>query len=611
MSFPKLTESMIRAGATAQSFQRGQAYYHDGAISNTTIQGNVLAGECAGTSAPYYSVHAKLDEGGIASSDCTCPYEFEGYCKHVVALLLTYIHHPKQFAIRAEPADLIADLDRDDLAALLIELMHDRPELSDRIEAALSTPQSKSKSKKTKRKKIDLEVYRRQITGILHSLDGMRMSEAYWQVGGLANELRDVQTSAMKFLDVGDAETALEILLMLADEAGHGIEFIDDSDGELGGFADELGQSLAEAILSIDWSKVAREKLVTRLKKMAAYLDDYGMEGGLELAIAAATTGWADDKSSATPDKLKTRRSRFAAEDDYDEEDEGEEDFDDEWDADDNAGRPYDYGTDLIEAKLNVLDRQGRTDEYLALAKQTQRHLRYALKLCDLDRVPEALKYALKHLASSEEAHQMAERLRSAKHIAESIAIGERGLELSGSKARLGEWLGAIEEAQGRTKQALDAWLAALPENPSLDSYKTIKRLAAARWTKLQPEAMKLIDKFYDKLPLAEVLLFEQEWDRVIDVAERRSVSYQVMETVADAVVTQRPQWVVQMSLKQAERLMIEVKSQNYPIAANWLKKAKKAYKQLGQLPEWQAYLDKTKEKYKRRPALQKQLRQL
>jgi hypothetical protein len=64
----------------------------------------------------------------------------------------------------------------------------------------------------------------------------MRMSEAYWHVGGLANQLREVQESAVKFLDAGDAETALEILLILLDEASRAIEYIDDSNGELGGY---------------------------------------------------------------------------------------------------------------------------------------------------------------------------------------------------------------------------------------------------------------------------------------------------------------------------------------------------------------------------------------
>jgi uncharacterized Zn finger protein len=56
MKLPKLTEAIIRAGADPKSFQRGQAYYAEGAVSNMTRQENVLSGDCAGTSAPYYRV---------------------------------------------------------------------------------------------------------------------------------------------------------------------------------------------------------------------------------------------------------------------------------------------------------------------------------------------------------------------------------------------------------------------------------------------------------------------------------------------------------------------------------------------------------------------------
>ncbi len=87
MSSPKLTESIIHAGASDQSYQRGYALWQDGAISNTVIQGNLLLGECEGTSAPYYDVRIELDEGGIRAVYCSCPYEFDGYCRHIVALL--------------------------------------------------------------------------------------------------------------------------------------------------------------------------------------------------------------------------------------------------------------------------------------------------------------------------------------------------------------------------------------------------------------------------------------------------------------------------------------------------------------------------------------------
>jgi uncharacterized Zn finger protein len=606
MALPKITESMIRAGAAPESFRRGEEYYRDGAISNTAIQGTLLSGECTGTYAPYYRVHVELDEAGIAEASCTCLYEYGGYCKHIVALLLAYLHGPKSFAARKAPAELLTDMDQDDLVAILTKLMQEQPELYDRIEALTSVS---SKSRK-KRKKLDIEVYRRHIIDIVHSLDGMRMSEAYWHVGDLANQLREVQQSAAKFLDAGDAETALEILLVLLEEASRGIEYIDDSNGELGGYVGDLGTALAEAILSLELSPVERTKLTGRLEKLIRYAGDYGMEGNLDIAIQAAKFGWDDTPEETTP----LRREAYKVDEDNEWDDSDE---DEDWDEEDTY-EPHEWGwpavarfADVTEAKLNVLDRQGRTEEYLALCKKEGRHLRYVLKLCDLRQVTDAVKYARKHLTSAEEIRQVAQRLRESRLVAEAIEIGEHGLKLKGPKAGLGEWLGPVEEAQGRTKQALAAWLAAFPEQPSLETYKTIKRLAGSGWGRLRPEVMAKLRKSYDKQVLAEVLLLEEEWDEAIKVAEGREVRYPIVETVADGVLPHRPDWVVKVSLKHAERLMTEPKSKNYPIAAAWLKRAKQAYKLLGKTDEWKNYLGETKEKYKRRPALQNQLAQL
>jgi uncharacterized Zn finger protein len=371
MALPKLTESMIRAGAEPESFRRGEEYYREGAVSNSAIQGTLLSGECAGTYAPYYRVQVELDEAGIAAASCTCLYEYGGYCKHIVALLLAYLHRPKSFAARKTPAELLADLDHDDLVAILTKLMQEQPELCDRIEALISIP---SRSRK-KRKKVDIEVYRRHILGTVHSLDGMRMSEAYWHVGDLANQLREVQQSAAKFLDAGEAETALEILLVLLEEASRAIEYIDDSNGELGSYVGELGTPLAEAILSVELSQIERAKLASRLEKLIRYAGDYGMEGNLYIAIQAAKFGWDD-----VPEETALLRRTGAIVEENDESFEG-----DDWDEE-TAFEIREWGwpgvagfDDLTEAKLNVLDRQGRTEDYLSLCKKEKRHLRYTL----------------------------------------------------------------------------------------------------------------------------------------------------------------------------------------------------------------------------------------
>ena len=233
-----------------------------------------MSGDCEGTQAPFYHVRVELDDVGIRSAECTCPYDFGGYCKHIVALLLVYVHRPKEFAARQAPADLLAELSRDDLLALMTKLLERQPDLYDWVQAAISVP-SKDKAKPPRHKKVDADVYRRQVRNILHSLDGMRASEAYWHVGGLTDQLGEVQEKAMQFLDHGDAETALAILLALIEEARNGIEYIDDSDGYLGGFMNGLGQPLAEVILSLGMSAVERAKLVQQLKKLDKHLSDY------------------------------------------------------------------------------------------------------------------------------------------------------------------------------------------------------------------------------------------------------------------------------------------------------------------------------------------------
>jgi uncharacterized Zn finger protein len=119
---------------------------------------------------------------------------------------------------------------------------------------------------------------------------------------------------------------------------------------------------------------------------------------------------------------------------------------------------------------------------------------------------------------------------------------------------------------------------------------------------------MKVVAESHDTLALAQVLLAEGEWDEAIKVAERPDVWYGVIETVTDGVIPHRPQWAARMSIRQAERLMVEAKSRHYPIAADWLKRAKQAYAQMGQDHEWQTYLAKLKEQYRRRPALQTHL---
>ena len=602
MASLKLSEAAIRAGATEKSFARGRELFRRGAVSRAAIRGRALSGVCEGSEAPFYRVRAELDEGGVRSASCTCPYDFGGYCKHVIALLLSYAYEPESFALRKEPAELMSELSREQLLALLTKLVGEQPDLYELIEAALAAPSvyGSGKTAPSKPREVDVEVYRRRVNSIMHGLDHMRASEAYWHVGGLTDELRGVERSAREFLDAGDEEAALRILLTLLEETSDGFEYIDDSNGELGDFLNNLGATLAEVILSLDLDKDEREDLLSDLDDLHDRLSDYGVEG-LGVAILAARHGW-----EGLPGSVRRGETRSRYEDVDGDDAEADED---EWYA--SGWAPEDPVQSLTRAKLNVLERQGRTDEYLALCLRAGEHLRYTLKLLSLGRMPKAVSHALKHLTDAGEALTLAQPLRDSGHLDEAIRVGERGLRLKGHKASLGRWLGAIEEAQGRAKQALEAWLAAFRETPSLDLWRTLKRLAGRGWSKLKPEAMASMEKYYDKRPLAEVLVEEQEWDAAIRLADRHTQEHEVAATVADALIIRRPEWVIRTSVKHAEALIAPTKSSLYPAAAGWLRRAKAAYMHLGRGDEWQQYLQQMKEQYKRRPALMAQLTSL
>ena len=178
-------------------------------------------------------------------------------------------------------AERLAQLDRDDLLALLTDLAQRQPEFGDAIESALSVRWRKTKRRQ--RRPVDGETFRREVIGILHSLDGMRPSQAYWHVCDVVEKLRTEKERALQFLNRGDAENALALLLILVEETSAGIELIDDSaDGSFGHFIGELGEPLTKAVRKASLTAVEREHLRHKLEKLAKYLAGYEMKDAVE-----------------------------------------------------------------------------------------------------------------------------------------------------------------------------------------------------------------------------------------------------------------------------------------------------------------------------------------
>jgi uncharacterized Zn finger protein len=557
-----LTESTLRTYASAQSFERGLSYYRSGAIYNTIRQGNLLLADCAGSD--IYHLRVNLDEGGIQSASCTCPYEMGGYCKHLIALLLTYINKPDEFTERKSISALLENVDKAALVAILTKLADRQPELYNWLETSLPTVAvKKSDSEPRPVSQVSESAWRKRVKNILRP-GGRGYYDDYQSAYGVAQELNEVVDAAIDMMTAGDAQGAITILTVLLEELSDAYEMFDDSDGELGDSADYAGENLAEAILSADLDEKERKNLASRVDPVAANLAGYGMDG-LNLTQIALDYGW--ETSSEYIDTLEA-------------------------------------------AKLNVLERQGRTDEFLALCQQNGQQLRYAKKLLEIGRMEEGIS-AAHQLSDPIHVLDVAKVLRESNRLPDAIGLAEYGLNLEGPKFNLAAWLAPLEEAQGRNEQALQAYLAAFAEGPGLEFYKHLQRLSGERWQEMKPEQMKLLLQSNRIDAIVDVYLYEQEWDKAIAMAEKNLYGYNLREKVAEAVIAHRPDWVVRVSIKEAEKLIEPTQSKYYPHAARWLAKAKQAYLQSGRAAEWQAYFAQLKATYARRPSLQNELRKL
>ena len=66
--------------------------------------------------------------------------------KHIIALLHAYAQKPKQFAVRREPTELLSDLTREQLLALVTKLLREQPDLYEWVEAAGRSALGQTKS---------------------------------------------------------------------------------------------------------------------------------------------------------------------------------------------------------------------------------------------------------------------------------------------------------------------------------------------------------------------------------------------------------------------------------------------------------------------------------
>jgi uncharacterized Zn finger protein len=575
MSLPTYSDAAIRAHTSADSFQRGREYHQRGAATSLVQHGPLLEADVWGTDVDPYRVQITFATDGLVAATCTCPYDWGGWCKHIVAALLAARDQPDQIDERLPLPELLGGLDRDQLQTLLLKLTDYEPRIASVIETqvALLTAPSPPPSRSSKirslppRAPLDARALRQQVRALLRSLERMRPSQAYGYVSGVVAAVSEVLGRASQLLEAGDGRGALIVLEAVTEEYLAGWELLDDSDGEASDFFRELGAVWTEALLTADLSAKERRAWIPKLEAWQRELDDYGVDDAFGPARSAAEHGW------EYPPLQRVLRGEI-----------GEHGA---WDGDAPA-----WADELTRARLTILERQERFEEYLHLADAEGQTDRYATMLVRLGRGADALAYAREHLMTPQEALTLATALWERGEIERSLECAELGLTREGPKGALASWLRDRATEQGQTERALRAATVAFDAELTLAAYLKVQELAGSDWPTHRPRLLDRLRKVRSYAPQGPVEIFLHEGlipDAIAAVNE--GATHRLVELVADAAVSSHPDWVIKASRQQAEPIMEEGRAQYYDAAARWLSKARAAYQATGRQQEWQRYL--------------------
>lgn len=583
MVLPPISESVIEQNTTDASFGRGEDYYGEGAVIDIVQRGNAIEATVEGSEAQPYRVSLRFDSGGITSVHCTCPYDYGGWCKHIVATALTCIRNPDEIAPRPTLEQLLDRLDHVQTQRLVQALIAKHPNLIDvaEREVTLMTQLAPAKSAKpSRRTKIDTAPIRRQVQYIVR--DALRFMEDGYEEDPISEKLLELVARAQAFSEQGDGQSAIAILEAITAAYADSWDDLLEYGGDCFSITDQLNEAWAEAILCADLAQAEKVDLEVMLEEWQDLL-----ETDFSMSLTALRQGWDD------PQVVQVLQGQVGSE----------------------AELPP-LGPNLALIRLRILDRQERQQEYLNLAQAAGLTQQYLTRLAELGRVSEALAAARERMTTAEEAFALAKTLREGEHLPEALAIAKAGLVLPGFGCYdLARWTSELAEGMGQTDQAVQASMVAFHLRPNLVDYRRVDCLAPEQWPNLKPELLQALRDYQEwnaDSAKVDIFLYEGLIEEAIQIVDsewlyRTDLLHRVME----AALPDRPDWVIEKAQQQAEPIMTQGKSDHYQEAVKWLQKAKAAYLQSDQAAAWAAYFDQLKTTHARKRKLMTLFQQL
>ena len=254
--FAPLSDDVIARQTDAGSFSRGKTYFRGKRIFNAVRRGDLLRARCRGSSGGPYLVEATLALADKPKSRnpvtylCNCPRG--GFCKHVVALLLTWIDKPESFDVRPPIAAVLAGKSREELVALIEAMLAADPNLEPLIE--LPPPAAIAPDAAP----VDEAAIRRLIGNAFSDSEDEDYGGGY---GGYGNydygydgfsfttgELERVVSYADAYREGGHWRNAMLVSAVLAEQLPSELDVYQDEEGELADLLRRTDANLAACL---------------------------------------------------------------------------------------------------------------------------------------------------------------------------------------------------------------------------------------------------------------------------------------------------------------------------------------------------------------------------
>ncbi len=653
MTRPIITEDTIRRNSTPETLRRGRDYYQHDAVGALTLRGQTLTGEVEGSAEEPYRVSCTLPtqvDGAIAAT-CSCPYDWGGWCKHIVAVLLTYSADPDDVAEKPPLERLLAALTREQLQATLLRLVALEPDLAEAIEhhtaafvevsadgaVATSTADVEPSAAQPR---LNPEQLRRQIKTAIRGVSrgGRRSYDYYHHMDDIVEQFEPFIDQVEAFVETSDGRSAARALEVITEEFLTVWAPDEDENGAASSLFAVVGPLWTEALLSGDFTRDERKAWAKQLTAWSEQLEDYA-SANLASAVQAAQEGWdhpqlqrilrdelTDAERATVEAQLRASQlerhpwlARLGPDGRPNEPAPGMGPLRINQDAQGQITvRPYympSRGVDesddgLTKARLRVLARRGRYDEYLAFARLMGEPLAYATMLAQRGQVEEAAAYGREHLRMAESALTLAQALLAQGAPTLAFAVAQHGLTAAGSTVALARWLRDSATAHPADEIAGAAALIAFQADVDLPSYQAVQRLAGADWPRQRERLLTIARQRHLHLgngagPIG-IFLHEGLLDDAIAAlgspTARGYSSHDVtLDLVLDAALMQRPDWVIQTCRTLAEQIMASGSSGLYEDAARLLGKARNAYRAANRAEEWRVVLADVMTRYRRK----------